>query len=110
MIVTASLHRLLRTGRATAATPRLRTDGDDRSQEAGPPPTPQAQAGRRAPPALVRAATRPAAPQGRLLVVSAGPGRHTRKAATAAPARSAGAAGCPFPGPGGAREPPSTRP
>ena len=38
MILTTSLQRLLRTVRATAATPRRSTDGDDGSQEARPPP------------------------------------------------------------------------
>lgn len=44
--------------------PRRPTYDDHRSQEeAGPPPAPRARAGRRAPPALVQAATRLAAPQ-----------------------------------------------
>lgn len=56
MIVTTSLHRLLRTGRATAATPRRSTDGDHGSQRnlpatrpsgpAWPPGSPSIGAGR----------------------------------------------------------------
>lgn len=111
MIATASLHGLLGTWKVTAATlagPPTMTTAAKKKPARRPPLGPGLAAG------LPQHWCRPPLGWPRLrtslLRVSAGPGCHTRKAATAAPARSARGAGCPFPGPGGAREPPSTRP
>lgn len=87
-------------------TEQLALPASNRAREhcSAPPPAAEARPGPRVPPALVRAATPPAATQGRLPAVPWGQGRHTGKATTAALGRSAGGASRPFPGPSGARD------